>query len=134
MKIRKLSKRHQSLIVFLVIGLSLILFLSGLVSANIAEKVEDLKERIADGYEAGSNFGAINRPVSVNTGWNWVDNTLEGFINFFRFGETWQDVFISIIILIIIFAATYDILLFSAFQTNKVKLILSIGISLIVID
>ncbi len=63
-----------------------------------------------------------------------VDNSTwyGAIIEFLGFGETWQQVFVSIFIALIIGAATYDILGLTAFRSNIVKILIGIGLAGIV--
>jgi len=56
---------------------------------------------------------------------------LVAIINFFGFGETWSTVIVSLAVLLMIFAATFDVLSFTAFETPWVKYLIAIGISLV---
>lgn len=59
------------------------------------------------------------------------DTLYAGAFNFFDLGETWTEVVIGIIIVIIIAAALYDILGLTAFRSTPVRVIIGLGVALI---
>lgn len=57
---------------------------------------------------------------------------LLSFVNFMGFGETWSTLIISLAVLVMIFAAAFDILAFSAFESRWVKYLIAGGIAVVV--
>ena len=56
---------------------------------------------------------------------------LVDIINFFGLGETWSRFIVSIAVLVMIFAAAYDILAFTAFESRWVKGMIAGGIAVV---
>jgi hypothetical protein len=56
---------------------------------------------------------------------------LLGAVNFFNLGTTWADVIVAVAVLVMIFAAAYDILAFTAFESKWVKYSIAAGIALV---
>jgi hypothetical protein len=57
---------------------------------------------------------------------------LVSFVNFMGFGETWSSLVISLAVLVMIFAAAFDILAFTAFESKWVKYLIAGGIAVVV--
>ncbi|MEK6906752.1 MAG: hypothetical protein AABW81_03960 [Nanoarchaeota archaeon] len=61
----------------------------------------------------------------------WYDD-YEWFMpisDFFGWGSTWQEIFISLFIVLIIVATLYDILGLTAFESKPVKILIGVGIA-----
>jgi hypothetical protein len=56
---------------------------------------------------------------------------LLGMVEFFNLGTTWADVIVAAAIILMIFAATYDILGFTAFEKDWVKYSIAAGVALV---
>jgi len=68
--------------------------------------------------------GGVHKVVERPT---WLLGTME----FFDWGITWADLIVSLAILMMLFAAVYDILSFTAFEKEWVKYLIAIGVALI---
>ena len=73
--------------------------------------------------ESGSSAG-VNKEIT-NPAW------FLGSVKFFNLGTTWADVIVAIAVLVMIFAAAYDILAFTAFESTWVKYSISAGVALV---
>ena len=71
----------------------------------------------------GTDEAGVHKPIEDP---EWLTQ----FTSFLGFGETWADLIIALAVLLIIFSAAYDILAFTAFETNWVKYIISGGIAI----
>ncbi len=56
---------------------------------------------------------------------------LLGTVEFFNLGETWADLIVAVAVLVMIFAAAYDILEFTAFESRWVKGLIAGGIAVV---
>jgi hypothetical protein len=61
-------------------------------------------------------------------------NFFLNFIEFFNLGLVWGDVIVSLVLIAVIFAATWDILMFTSFETKWVKYTIAIGVALVVMS
>jgi hypothetical protein len=64
--------------------------------------------------DKASSDAGVNQPISNPT---WLLSTVQ----FFDLGETWADMIVALAIALIIFAAAFDILEFTAFESAWVK-------------
>ena len=71
-----------------------------------------------------TSTAGVNQPIQ-NPEW------LLGTVQFFNLGNTWADLIVALAVILMIFAATYDILLFTAFESSWVKYIISGSVALI---
>ncbi|MFH1802869.1 MAG: hypothetical protein ABH864_05485 [archaeon] len=79
-----------------------------------------------DGGDAGDAGSAgVNQEI---TSPEWV----VAVIKFLGLGRTWAMFIVSIAVLLMVFAATYDILAFTAFSTDWVKYLIAAGVALVV--
>ena len=70
--------------------------------------------------DSGGVNGVITEP-------EWLVKVL----SFFGFGTTWADMIVSLAVLVLIFAAAFDVLTFTAFETKWVKYVISVAIALV---
>lgn len=90
---------------------------------------------MADGEEDGSSTnGGGNGEEKTFVGVNGLITEPEWLVNvlkFFGFGTTWADLIVSIAVLAMIFAAAFDVLTFTAFETKWVKYVIATAIALV---
>ena len=102
-------KGNNRILALMVLGLFVFMF-----AFAAAQAVDDGKAGM------GGTLSADNTP-----GW------LFGLVQFFGLGETWGQVIAAIAVLLIVFAAAYDIVGFTAIETPWVRYVIAIGIALI---
>jgi|APSaa5957512622_1039677.scaffolds.fasta_scaffold91098_1 hypothetical protein len=108
---------------FVMLGLLLFSFAMPLVVA--ADTVSDTIDKAKTAASDAVQDSPLSEPV---TG----PDIFTKFVNFFKLGDTWSELIVSIALIAVIFAATWDILLFTAFETKWVKYTISAGVALVV--
>lgn len=73
------------------------------------------------------NLVLVSAETPVEQG-TWYGDT----INFLKLGDTWEYVFITIFLMLIVASATYDVLSLTMFRSPAVKVIIGIGLAGIV--
>ena len=109
-----MNKNTRKVLALSVMSMFVFMLLLNVVSADAAS--DAAAQAAAD---AGIN-SAITRPA-------WLVST----IKFMGFGSTWADFIVSVAVLIMIFAAAYDILAFTAFESPWVKFVIAFAIAAI---
>jgi len=111
---------------FVMLGLLLFSFAMPLVIAEETVKLGELDVSVPGSVAAD---GALGEPLTGSSAPLFVLNAIE----FFNLGTTWGDVIVSLVLIAVIFAAAWDILAFTAFETEWVKYTIAGGIALVVI-
>jgi hypothetical protein len=75
----------------------------------------------ADGNQRG---GGVHTRVDTD---HWLFDTIQ----FLDLGQSWADFIVAMAIMIIVFAATFDVLNLTAFSTGWVKYVISAGIAVV---
>ena len=109
---------------FLVLSvLSMFVFMFALQVVSAAESKDATTFKWGD-WTVSKNKEpvGIHAPVEEPT---WLAKT----IKFFGFGKTWADFIVALAIVLMVFAATFDVLNLTAFSTGWVKYLISIGVA-----
>ena len=79
---------------------------------------------ISMGTDGAQKEGGIHNKID-NV--HWLFSTIE----FLDLGTSWADVIVAVAIMIIVFAAAFDILNLTAFSTGWVKYVISVGVAVV---
>ena len=109
-----MKKNTKKILVFSVLGMFMLMFAMSAVSAWT----------ISIGSDGEQKEGGVHDPID-NPEW------LLGTVEFFNVGESWADIIVAIAVILIIFAAAFDIMEFTAFESPWDKYLISAGIALI---
>ena len=113
-----MNKNMKKVLVVGVLGMFVLMFVASLVSAPPVVSTSD-----NGGWTISiGKTGGVHQPIENP---EWLFSAQE----FFGLGETWADMIIALSVVLIIFAASFDIIGLTSFGTDWVKYLISGGIA-----
>ena len=119
-----MKNNTKKILVFSVLGMFMLMFAAQMIVAA-EENDEFIMVNSEGNFWTISNgkSGGVHQPIENP---DWLKNTTQ----FLGFGESWADLIIALAVILIIFSAAYDILAFTAFETEWVKYVIAGGIAI----